>query len=59
QHAPVSIVSDGICDADARGLGFTSFRSVDAALEDALARHGADATIAVLPYAPDTLPIVP
>jgi nickel-dependent lactate racemase len=58
QRAPVSIVSDGICEADAQGLGFTPYCSVDEALGDALARHGAGARIAVLPYAPDTLPIV-
>jgi hypothetical protein len=51
-------VSQGIAAEDARALGFEPFVSVEQALEDALARYGREARISVLPYAPDTLPIV-
>ena len=55
----MSIVSGGITDEEARALSFAPFPTVDAALADALGRHGAEATVTVLPFAPDTLPILP
>jgi len=58
QRARISLVSQGIAAEDARALGFEPFVSVEQALEDALARYGREARISVLPYAPDTLPIV-
>jgi hypothetical protein len=39
-------------------VSFTPFATVDEALEDALARHGQQASVCVLPYAPDTLPLI-
>lgn len=59
ERASVSIVSGGITDEEARALSFAPFPTVDAALADALGRHGAEATVTVLPFAPDTLPILP
>jgi len=59
ERASIALVSGGISEDDARKLRFTPFRTVDEALADALARHGAGATVTVLPFAPDTLPILP
>jgi nickel-dependent lactate racemase len=59
ERASVSIVSGGITDDEARALSFVPFPTVDAALEEAFARHGEGATVTVLPFAPDTLPILP
>jgi nickel-dependent lactate racemase len=59
ERANIALVSDGIAEDQARQLGFQPFDTVGAALEDALARHGRNATVTVLPYAPDTLPILP
>ena len=47
-----------VCDAAGRTLGFWPFSSLEKALADSFQRHGAQAGLAVLPYAPDTLPIV-
>jgi nickel-dependent lactate racemase len=58
RKAQVSFVSHGITPGDARALGFVPFGSVDEALGDAFARHGQDATVSVLPFAPDTLPLL-
>jgi len=58
RRATVYLVSDGICPEDARALGFVPFGSVGEALGRALARHGEGALVSVLPYAPDTLPLV-
>ncbi len=57
RHADVHLVSDGISDAVAQSVGFCPHASLQAALDAALERHGRDATISVLPYAPDTLPL--
>ncbi len=57
ERARVSLVSDGIPPEDARALGFVPFPSVEDALEEALRRHGPHARVAVLPYAPETLPL--
>jgi nickel-dependent lactate racemase len=58
QRVHVSLVSGGISPAAARALGFQLFDSVQAALDEGFRRHGAQASVAVLPLAPDTLPIV-
>lgn len=58
QRTTVALVSGGIADSDARAVGFRPFATVQAALGEALARHGSQASISVLPYAPDTLPLL-
>ena len=57
RRATVCLVSHGITEEETRALGFVPFASVQEALDDALARHGRDATVSVLPYSPDTLPL--
>lgn len=57
ERANISLVSGGISAEDARALGFTPYPSVDDALAAALRVHGAGASVNVLPYAPDTLPL--
>jgi nickel-dependent lactate racemase len=59
QRVHVSLVSDGISPEVTRALGFQPFDSVQAALDEGFRRHGAEASVAVLPFAPDTLPILP
>jgi nickel-dependent lactate racemase len=54
----VFLVSRGIDAETARRLGFTPFDDVQAACDEALARHGRDARVVVLTHAPDMLPIV-
>jgi len=56
EHAPVSLVSDGITAGEASALGFTPFPSVAEALAEAFHSLGSDSSVAVLPKAPDTLP---
>jgi nickel-dependent lactate racemase len=58
QRVGVSLVSGGIGPAAARALGFQPFSSLEEALADSFQRHGPQAGLAVLPYAPDTLPLV-
>ncbi|MHB0859168.1 MAG: nickel-dependent lactate racemase family protein [Anaerolineae bacterium] len=58
ERVSLRMVSDGLSPADARGLGATWFPSVQAALADALEEYGQEATISVLPCAPETLPLV-
>lgn len=58
EHSPVSLVSDGISDEEARALGFTPFGSVEDAVEEAVSSLGSDATISVLTKAPDMLPVM-
>jgi nickel-dependent lactate racemase len=58
QRVRVSLVSDGISREAARALGFQPFDSVQAALDEGFRRHGAEASLAVLPFAPDTLPVL-
>ncbi len=58
QRLHISLVSGGIGPAAAQALGFQPFASLEEALADSFRRHGAQAGLAVLPYAPDTLPIV-
>jgi nickel-dependent lactate racemase len=53
----ISLVSSGLGAAGAAKLGFVFFPSVEAALEDAFRRHGPFAKVAVLPRAPETLPV--
>jgi len=57
QRATISLVSHGIPDEQARALGFTPFASLEDALRAAFIRHGSQASVSVLPYAPETLPI--
>jgi nickel-dependent lactate racemase len=57
ERACISLVSGGIPDEEARGLGFEPYPSVEDALAAALRRHGSGASINVLPYAPETLPL--
>lgn len=56
EREEVWIVSDGICAEDASKLGFRHFRSVQQALDTALARKGAAARVTVLTHAPEMLP---
>jgi hypothetical protein len=58
EHAPVSLVSDGITSEEARALGFTHFPSVEDAIAEALGDLGNNATVSVLTQAPDMLPEV-
>ena len=57
QRAHVSLVSGGIPRQDVVALAFTPYDSVQDALEAALRRHGPQASVNVLPHAPDTLPV--
>lgn len=59
RRANVCLVSDGITDADARALGFAPYPDVQSAVDASLEGHGPGAKVAVLPHAPDTLPILP
>jgi len=59
ERAHVSLVSDGISPDAARAISFEPFDSVDEALAGAFERHGSEATVSVLPFAPDTLPLLP
>jgi len=56
-HARVVLVSDGIEDHEAKALGFSASRTVQDALDRALAKGRAQCTVAVLPCAANTLPI--
>jgi len=58
RRARIYLVSGGISDDDARAVKFTPFATVDKALEDAFVHHGHEASVCVLPYAPDTLPLL-
>jgi len=57
ERTRVSIVSDGIAPEVTRTMGFTPFASAQEALEEALQRHGPEARVAVIPYAPECLPL--
>jgi len=58
RQAKVSLVSGGIDDDTARAIGFSPFPDAQTALDAALAEQAASARVAVLPFAPDTLPLV-
>lgn len=58
RRAQVSLVSGGIAADDARALGFTPYATLTEALAAATERHGAESTVSVLPFAPDTLPLL-
>ena len=58
EYAPVSLVSSGISNEEARALGFTPFPSVEDALAAASGDLGTDAAVSVLTRAPDMLPVV-
>ena len=53
----ISLVSDGISAEKTQALGYVSFPTVQAALDEALGRHGPDAKIHILPKAAETLPV--
>jgi nickel-dependent lactate racemase len=57
EHAPVSLVSGGISNEEARALGFTPFPSVEDAIAEAMGDLGDNATMSVLTKAPDMLPL--
>ena len=57
QRLHISLVSHGISPAAARALGFQPFATIDEALSASFQRHGPQSSLAVLPYAPDTLPV--
>jgi nickel-dependent lactate racemase len=57
-HANVALVSPGVEDDDARRLGLEPFPTVQAALDRALERHGAEASVAVLHFGGHILPVV-
>jgi nickel-dependent lactate racemase len=59
QRARISLVSDGISDAETHALGFAPFANLEQALAEALRRHGPGATLTILTHAPETLPILP
>ncbi|MBI4560202.1 MAG: nickel-dependent lactate racemase [Candidatus Hydrogenedentes bacterium] len=58
RHAHVSLVSEGISDDEAKALGFHPFPSLDDALQAAVQRYRANATVTVLTHAPEMLPIL-
>ena len=53
----VSLVSDGVSVEETQALGYVSFPTVQAALREALHRHGPEARVHVLPRAAETLPV--
>lgn len=57
QDHQICIVSDGISPKEADSLGFVHFTEIDQALKAAFKKHGKGASVAVLPRAPETLPI--
>jgi len=57
EKASVIMVSPGIPAADKARLGHTHAESIDAAIAEALRRHGPDARLSVLTHAPDMLPV--
>lgn len=57
EKASVIMVSPGIPPEDKRSLGFHHADSLEQALREAFRRQGPEARVAVLPHAPDTLPI--
>jgi nickel-dependent lactate racemase len=58
ERETVYIVSSGICNEDAKKLGFRHFNTVQDALDTALREKGSDARITVLTHAPDMLPVI-
>ena len=56
ERESVYMVSDGVCAADAKKLGFAPFPSVQEALAAALREKGGQARVTVLTHAPDMLP---
>jgi len=54
----VTVVSDGLTDDDVAVLGFARAASVEQALEKAMQRQGAEASIVVLTHGGETLPTI-
>lgn len=57
ERAQIFVVSDGLSEEDVKALGFTRFRSVQSALDEALAQRPR-ASIGVIPRGGIALPIV-
>lgn len=57
EKASVILVSPGISREDKERLGFSHAEDIQEALAEAFRRQGTDARVAVLPHAPDTLPL--
>lgn len=57
ERAQVWLVSDGISDEVARAVRFVPFPSVQDAVDAALRQAGPQARVAVIPYAPECLPL--
>lgn len=57
ERAQVWIVSDGISDEVAKAVRFVPFPSVQEAVDAALRQAGPGARVAVIPYAPECLPL--
>jgi nickel-dependent lactate racemase len=53
----VNIVSDGLSSSEITNLGCVPYEDVPSALEAAFERHGPNAKVTILPFAPETLPI--
>jgi nickel-dependent lactate racemase len=58
QRARVTIVSEGLSEADVRRMGFSHCKSLPDALEAALAEYGQDARVAVITHGGETVPYV-
>jgi nickel-dependent lactate racemase len=58
ERESVYLVSDGIGPGDAEKLGFTHFKTVQEALDEALRKNGDRARVTVLTHAPDMLPVI-
>ena len=54
--AEVLLKSDGLTDAQVRAAHLTPVRDVEAAVAEALTRHGPDSRVCVLPQGPQTIP---
>ncbi|MEM4246296.1 MAG: nickel-dependent lactate racemase [Candidatus Bathyarchaeia archaeon] len=58
ERHPIAIISDGIKEGDVRKMGFSRFKSVEEALEEASRRHGHDSKINIITHGGDTYPIL-
>ena len=58
QRAKVTIVSEGLREADVRRMGFSHCNSLAEALKAAFAEHGQDAKVAVITHGGETVPYV-
>jgi lactate racemase len=58
RHAKIYLVTDGVPPETSARLFVTPSPTIEDAVEDALRRHGPDATIAVIPKGPYVIPVV-